>query len=140
MRNLLISEYLKLLSEQAARWGADRGADVSSDPKWTCPLNTFSATIRLELAGGDHWVPRVIIGSSPAVTGDPASVLVQLEAMAATLRRAVSAYTVIEPVRVWVGEAPCDYCDGRGESQGYPCSRCGGEGVRKEAGEADEED
>ena len=137
MRNLLLSEYEIEAAKVAAQFGADLPLSGRSDPHWTAPLGMLSVSIHPQNVAGQrggerHLIPEARIGSSRGLPSDTATALVVLADAQATIVRAMSALILLGPVRVWVDDAPCDYCGGKGNDRGTPCARCEGKGTRAE--------
>jgi len=115
----------------AATWcGVVRGHDI----EWSSPFGVTCA-IRLDFGRGSvlSLSPRAVTGGGGSLPVDAAHALVTALDAADMLRRCVSAHAALSTVVVWLDDAPCDYCSGRGHHRpGGACSVCNGAGVRKE--------
>lgn len=132
-RNLLWSEYEDLLADVIKRW-PDVRQYRSYEATRQGLTGTVSATLDVQRTGRARgMVPRVSIGSSSGVTGDPLTALTKLEDARQTILAATTALALLGDVVVWLDEAPCDHCGGRGHHHDRsPCRSCKGIGKRTE--------
>lgn len=93
--------------------------------------DALTATLELEFAERDHFLPRVVIGSSRTCSGTIADVCEFARQVAEVRDAMLLVHGLVSGVVVWPdGECPCSHCGGRGTSQGAPCKRCEGKGKR----------
>lgn len=91
----------------------------------------MAANLELDLIDGEHMRPTMAVGSGSTPGRDVEAVCVHAH-LVIEMRDAMLAVTaMISDIVVWPsGKCPCSSCSGRGSSQGTPCERCDGKGVR----------
>lgn len=139
MTNILLHEWDQWLAETAALFGAKNGARVENHgAHWESPMGSVS--LLLSLTGdcsGRFMIPQLSIGSSSSLPGDPLLALAHLRASEETIHAAVRALAMVERLRVYLADCPCDSCSGRGYEYRNPskaCTYCDGTGVRNDNG------
>jgi hypothetical protein len=77
---------------------------------------------------------EVRVGSSSSLPSNITAARAHVDAAAQTISFAEHVYTRLFRYRVWLHDAPCGACSGRGWQghAGNPCLRCGGLGVRND--------
>lgn len=149
-RNLLFSEYETHLLEAARAVEPMLGGltlEVSRHARGELSLrypSSFPGSVSLSLRlvsnpRQDHrsMLCEVSIDGSSGLPGNLEAAQAQLDMTSHALKVARILHAVVGNVEVWLHDAPCDFCSGKGRHRGgVDCDRCHGKGVRNERGEA----
>ena len=129
MRELFFNEYAPVLSNAAEAHKATSCDEETA--RWESHDRGLSVSLRLTTVadGADTlFVPKVSIGMSSCLPGNPLHALAILDSNRSTILAAVRAHHDVADVRVWMGRKPCFLCSNRGKIRGHDCKACSGTG------------
>jgi len=137
MSDLTMDQYRARLSEQAALWRADDGADVgrrTPKARWSARLSAACVVLDLDQDPTDplhvRLLPRVRLHSAAIGQRDPGPALAELRDIERILIAATSCLVALGEPRVWLVDCPCAPCGGRGRMRsGQSCACCDGSGI-----------
>lgn len=133
-RNILLSEWCAQLAEwQKAHPHVCLGNHRGNPEALSWENKTLSVTLELsgDCPGERYLVPRSSVGAwhTPRSQWQAADVLVDLLCAIDLLKEVAQLQNSLAGVRVWLGQAPCDYCSIQTRSK---CTYCEGTGWRME--------